>query len=176
MDLLESWSYSAVHLLWTDIDGQLLKKISQATISMYLCDLTQIVSLLPCVSHLHVSRLCTVLGPPFWAGSLVISPELSWGQFIPPVEVLQYPSFPGSIWSMVWAAWATLVGAAHPLLHWCKSCGALLCPIRSDFVCMCADKMPANMLSLLNQLIMLAACSRGGQSLAGRAPGTSGKD
>lgn len=88
--------------------------------------------------HMLVSctcGFCTVFGPLLSGRSLGISPEFSWGLFVPPVVVSWYPSFPGSPQSKVWAAWA--MEAARPLIHWRRSRTALLCPIWSvcPYVC-----------------------------------------
>lgn len=90
--------------------------------------------------YCHMSVICTrgfcpVLGPFLSGRVLGISAELSWGRFIPPVVVFWCPSFPGNPWTKVRAAWTLLREAAHPLIHWCRSCRALLYQIRSDFVC-----------------------------------------
>lgn len=92
------------------------KKISQARISTYQCDLLDSVSLVPHVTHLHVCVVHCVWASPFRR----ITWHLSWAQLKAvhySCRVSQYPLFPGSPWSMVWVAWATLVGAAHPLLQ-----------------------------------------------------------
>lgn len=63
-----------------------------------------------------ISVWCSMFGPPLSGRSLGISPKLSWRQFISPVEVSQYPSFPGTF-----GAWCEL----HELLwegqliHYC---------------------------------------------------------
>lgn len=104
------------------------------------------VSLLPHVIHLHICVVQCV-----WGSTLrKVTWHLSWAQLKAvhaSCRISQYPSFPGSPWSMVWAAWAALEGAAHPLLHWCRSCRACCAPshqtssvcarIRCQEICHC---------------------------------------
>lgn len=136
--LSESWRCSTIHLLCAHTDWaaiQLTKQYPRQGIATYQCDLPDSDGFFIATSVICTRGFCPVLGPFLSGRVLGVSAELSWGQFIPPVVVFWCPSFPWSPWTKVIAAWTLLREAAHPFIHWCRSCRALLYQIRSDFVC-----------------------------------------
>lgn len=98
------------------------KKISQARISTYQCGVLDSDGFFIATSFTCISVLCSVFEAPLWGRSLGISPELSWRQFMPPVESHSIPLFLGAL-----GAWCEL----HELLwkgqliHCCIDAGAV---------------------------------------------------